>query len=112
MDQRGFSVPRGSGFFLLIVFRARLRRVWSIIVVLSPIWNLNLDGIIVPFWEGNSGALSDSEVSDAWDSSDWDSRWVCLSCRYWMSRFISEFVSLSQIAAGVRLGFWSSRLSK
>ena len=73
MDQRGFSVPRGSGFFLLIVFRAKLRRVWSIIVVLSPIWKLNLDGTIVPFWKGNSGALSDSEVSDTWDSSDWDS---------------------------------------
>ena len=50
MDQRGFSMPRGSGFYLLIVFRAMFRRVWSIIVVLSPIWNLNLDGIIVPFW--------------------------------------------------------------
>ena len=49
MDQRGFSVPRCSGFFLLIVFRAKLRRVRSIIVVLSPIWNLNLDGIFVPF---------------------------------------------------------------
>ena len=112
MDGRGFSMPRGSGFFLLIVFRARFRRVWSIIVVLSPIWNLNLDGIIVPFWGGNSGALSDSEMSDDWDASDWASWEFCSSCRYCMSRLISELVSLSQIAAGVRLGFWSSRLSK
>ena len=69
----GFQCTSWFWFFLLIVFRARLRRVWSIIVVLSPVWNLNLDGIIVPFWEGNSGALSDSEVSDAWESYDWDS---------------------------------------
>ena len=53
-----------------MVLRARLRRVWLVIVVLFPIWNLNLDGIIVPFCVGLSGALSESDEPDVLDSSD------------------------------------------
>ena len=37
---------------------------------------------------------------------------MCDSGLYWMFRLTSELVSRSQIAAGFRVGFWSSRLSK
>ena len=65
-----------------MVLRARLRRVWSIILVLFPISNLNLDGIIVPFWFVLSRALSESNESDVLDSSDGESCWAVSSGLY------------------------------
>ena len=45
MDDNGFRVPRGSRLSLFKSYELRL--IWSITVVLSCSWKVNLDGIIV-----------------------------------------------------------------
>ena len=69
----------------------------------SPIGKLNLDGIIVLLWAGLRGTSSESDESDVFASSEGESCWEISSGLYWISRLTSEFVSRSQIAAGVRV---------
>ena len=63
----GFSVPRGSGAFRAIDFRATCFLPYISVVVLSPNVTSSLEGIILPGVRVglSSGAFSESSLSDA-----------------------------------------------
>ena len=63
------------------------------------------------FCTGLSGASSESEESVVFQSAEGVSCGVGSSALFWLSRLASEFISRSQIAAGVNVGFLRSRLS-
>ena len=76
-------------------------------VVLSPIWNVILEGMIVPLCaKFPSGVFSEAD-SDS-DPVPGDSR----LCWYWMFKFVSLLASWSQMSLGVSAACWSSFLSR
>ena len=84
------------------VLRAKLRLVWSITVVLLPNLKVNIEEVFEPLFMDLRRNSSESKLSAVTDSLD--VLVFAASCRYRMFKFVSEFVSLSHMAAEVGSG--------